>query len=375
MMPIALLKDPSIAAESKVLAGLLISYQGPMGCFPKISSLMKDLGVSKHTVIRCLEELERYGFLTRERRGRNNAYNLTPAYVQPTRPDDITVTGELSIENARPAKPVKRKTLHKRRPDPTLPLTAQPVAPEQPIPITRRKRDAESVALVQPITESDADVLVSPEQPGYVAPVLPVAPDRLHESNLDITEIQTRNYIQQQQKAAAGEKPNRATIEYTLIEAGVAPIDSVTWAIDLDGLDLADIRDALKIMRSKPAYRRREIDRPGAYMRVLAKTQVHQERELAAHEARKSRPAPTHAAPVSAPAEVPRVKPAARETMSESAAEDQPKRDALDLLDELPDDVAEQVRTRAMQLCRGGSSSPAWRGAVSIALHQYGLSV
>lgn len=40
-MPIALLKDPSVAAESKVLAGLLIAYDGPKGCFPKISSLMK----------------------------------------------------------------------------------------------------------------------------------------------------------------------------------------------------------------------------------------------------------------------------------------------------------------------------------------------
>jgi hypothetical protein len=374
MMPIALLKDPSIAAESKVLAGLLISYQGPMGCFPKISSLMKDLGVSKHTVIRCLEELERYGFLTRERRGRNNIYNLTPAYVQPTRPDDITITGELSIENERPAKPVKRKTLHKRRPDPTLPLTAQRVAPEQPISISRCKDGIKQVAPVQPIRNTHADEMVSSEQPGHVAPMLPDPADRLHESNLDITEIQTRNYIQQQQNAAAGEKPNRATIEYALIEAGVAPIDAVTWAIDLDGLDLPDIRDALKIMRAKPAYRRREIDRPGAYMRVLAKTQVHQDRELAAHEARKVRPAPAEPVPVPLHAEVPRMQPNVAPPVSEPIVDGEPERDVLELLDELENDVADRIRARAMQLCRGGPSSPAWRGAVSIAFHQHGLS-
>ena len=252
-MPIALLKDPSVAAESKVLAGLLIAYDGPKGCFPKISSLMKDLGSSKHTVIRSLEELERYGFLTREKRGRNNTYHLTPAYVQPARPDDITLTGGLAVENAPQAKPVKRKMLHNRRPDPTLPLTLEQVAPEQPIPISRGKRGTKKVAPMQPIatipnaetgstgatfSDESAAELVAPGQPGLVASMQPNAQNRLHQSNLDITKNQILIDNQQQQKAAADEKSTtKADVELILINAFVAPDEAVRWASDLVGLD------------------------------------------------------------------------------------------------------------------------------------------
>jgi len=403
-VPIALLKDPSVAAESKVVAGLLIAYDGPRGCFPKISSLMSDIGVSKHTIIRCLEELERYGFLTREKRGRNNLYHLTPAYVQPARPDDIILTGELAVENARPTKPVRRKTLHNRRPDPTLPLSVEPVAPVQPIPISRAKRGPKQVAPVQPIDADEVTAkgstgatqtgdnpaeLVAPEQPGLVAPVQPVRPNRLHRSNLDITKNQTiTNNQQQLEDAAAGASTTKAAVELTLINAGVAPDDAVRWAGDLVGLPLADIAEALRIMRAKPAYRRREIDRPGAYMRTLCATAVPMERELGQHYARGERSA-----------EIRRLE-ATRERSDYGppAADDAPEgtertaiappvahRVALEApRDETPDidDVLEHldalqraaVTQRALQIVRAGPTSPAWRGALTMALRQCGFA-
>jgi hypothetical protein len=387
-MPIALLKDPSVAAESKVLAGLLIAYDGPKGCFPKISSLMKDLGASKHTVIRSLEELERYGFLKRQKRGRNNVYHLTPAYVQPARPDDIALTGELAIENARPMKPVKRKTLHNRRPDPTLPLDVQQVAPVQPIPIQRGKRRPERVASVQPIVGANLDETssagatfhgnssgesVAPEQPGFVAPVQPVEPNRLHRSNLDITKNQDVIYIQQQQEAAADASTTKAEVELALINAGVVPEDAVPWAMDLDGISINDILSALTIMRSKPAYRRREIARPGAYMRVLVNTQVHQDRQLAEHEARKMRPAASQTLPkapiddslTAAPTPTPRVIVARHVDPDDSQVP--PIEVQLEALDS---QTAELIRARAVQICKGGPASPAWAAALAIAHRQ-----
>lgn len=388
-MPIALLKDPAVAAESKVLAGLLISYDGPKGCFPKISSLMADLGTSKHTVIRSLEELERYGFLTREKRGRNNTYHLTPAYVPPARPDDITLTGRLAAENAPAAKPVKRKTLHNRRPDPTLPLALEKVAPEQPIPITRGKRGPKQVALVQPIATGDLAAkgsigatyigenqaeLVAPEQPGLVALVQPVAKNRLHRSNLDINKNQTISNIQQQQDdAAALSKPDRTTIEGALIAESVAPEDAIPWAIDLVGLNLDDILAALKLLRAKPAYRRREIARPGAYMHTLVNTQVHVERQLAEHEARKIRPASSTLAPRIAPmADVTIVPTPVSAPVGEPHVHTvHAEPDLIPIasqLEALADDVAARVHERALQICKVGSQSPAWSAALAIAL-------
>jgi hypothetical protein len=385
-MPIALLKDPSIAAESKVLAGLLIAYDGPKGCFPKISSLMKDLGSSKHTVIRSLEELERYGFLTREKRGRNNTYHLTPAYVQPARPDDITLTGDLAIENAAPSKPVKRKTLHKRRPDPTLPLTVEQVAPEQPIPITRGRRGPKQVAREQPIatvagddlgstsatySADSAAALVASEQPGLVASVQPKAPNRLHQSNLDITKNQFVTNNQQQQDAAADANATRAEAELALINAGVAPDDAVPWAIDLDGISVGDILAALTIMRSKPAYRRREIARPGAYMRVLVNTQVHQDRQLAEHVTRKMRPAASETLPTASIDHYVTTAPTPKVIVARPVDPDEPQAPPIEaLLETLDAQTAELIRARAMQLCKGGPASPAWTAALAIAHRQ-----
>lgn len=379
-------------------------------------------------MIRSLEELERYGFLKREKRGRNNTYHLTPAYVQPARPDDITLTGGLTVENAPPAKPVKRKTLHNRRPDPTLPLAVEQVAPEQPIPISRGTRGSKRVAPVQPISpvvnhetgctdapyfEDSAVELVASEQPGLVAPVLPNALDRLHQSNLDITNNQILIDNQQQQEAAADENTTtKAEVELILINAFVAPDEAVRWASDLIGLAPNDIRDALSIMRAKPAYLRREIARPGAYMRTLCKTAVINERELAEHEARGSRTAEIRRAEERS-ALTKGAKPPetgahdastgfTRATNADDlpAHDDNPPRGRTNagghhvgteanvlaqaiaqpddtpsiqsLVDDLESDQREAVTKAAWQIVRGGPDSPAWAAALSMAMRRLG---
>jgi len=237
------------------------------------------------------------------------------------------------------------------------------------------------------IGENQAE-LVAPEQPGFVAPVQPVAKNRLHRSNLDITKNQTINKNQQQQEdAAAGASTTKAAIELALINAGVAPDDAVRWAGDLVGLPLADIADALRIMRAKPAYRRREIDRPGAYMRTLCATAVPMERELGQHYARGERSAEIRrleATRERSDDEPPAVDDASDSTERATAPsvahtvapapppDDTPNID--DVLEHLDADQREAVTQRALQIARAGPTSPAWRGALTMALRHAGFA-
>lgn len=398
-MPVAMLKDPSISAEAKVLAGVLLHYDGDKGCYPRIDSLMTDLNVSKHTVIRLLEELERYGFLKREKRGRNNFYHLTPAYVPPARPTDITLTGELAVQNTPPPKPVKRKTLHKRRPDPMLPLAAEKVAPVQPIPLRRSVEVKKQVASVQPIGAGDgnaiggtgatqngagADERVAPVQLGRVPRVQRDPSNRLHGCDPDITKNPISSNNQQQQESAVAESyTDQAAIELALINQAVAHEDAVRWAIDLEGIPLPDILVALKIMRTKPAYRRREIDRPGAYMRTLCKTQVHTDRMLEEHYARASElrrrddieTTPTAEVTITAHT-VPVVDTPAPPTpniVAEPQPEEEPIPEAPPLserLANLDEATSQRVDAFARRICTGGPGSAAWQAAIAIALQR-----
>jgi hypothetical protein len=427
-VPVALLLDTSISNNAKVLAGLLLHYDGPRGCFPKVETLERDLNVSRHTIYRLVEELERAHFLERRKRGRNNTYLLTPQYVQPTRHGDIRATGELAIENATAPKPVARKTLRKLRPEPTIPRVVKPVKPVAPvrhIDEARQRRsepdNPESVALVQPMAKHVAPERhepVAPVQPDMaqsVAPERPIADDTSQRCDMDKSKNQevTKNHVfihNQQQQTAAEKNKDRTSIEAALIAEGVAPEDAVPWAVDLLDIDVDDVLAALKIMRVKPAYRRREINRPGAYMRVLVNTQVHVNRQLAEHEARKRRPASQPPAPLaSASTTMPRtetIRPAERAapvgrapsssvhdqlavpepTSAESRTETiRPTERAAtvsralspsvdDQLAVLEPASAESVRARALQICKAGSQSPAWTAALTIALHNMGYA-
>ena len=171
-----MLLDSSISAEAVRLAGILLHYNGPTGCYPKVQTLQRDLNAGKNTVLRLLEELERYGFLVRERSGRNNRYHLRPVYERPLRQDSMEATGELQTQNAPRPRPPKRRTLHKPRPAPQLPLETPPqqVSPVELIARARRRRQLEEqVPSVEPITSPMS--LSRPQQVPRVEPITGMA--------------------------------------------------------------------------------------------------------------------------------------------------------------------------------------------------------
>jgi hypothetical protein len=278
-IPVAMLLDPTISAEAIRLAGILLHYDGPRGCTPKIQSLTRDLAVSRDTIFRLLEELERYGFLTREKRGRNNSYRLHALYDQPVRPDDIRSTRQLAIENAPPRRPIPRKSLRKARAtsaqepqaDPKQVASVRPIAsthtaksqptsddhrlasdPHSPSfhrkqvasvppietpaaaddspqqvasmrPIKPEKTtatQADHVASVRPIHKATRSRLVAPVLPNHVAPVLPIPADTSHPCDPHII----KNHISknhQHQEAAGDDDLSETTGLERLQLAGV----------------------------------------------------------------------------------------------------------------------------------------------------------
>jgi len=236
-MPVAMLLDPALSSDAKVLAGILLHYDGPTGCHPKVDSLMRDMNGSKNKVLRLLEELERYGFLARERRGRNNTYSLRPVYERPIRPASLEATGELQSLNAPRARPEKRNALHKPRPAPTLPLVVEPlkkvpsverienargqrkkrafteqVPSVEPVRFPTEPANAKSVPSMEPVLQNvRADSAssavpavepfraesVPPVEPDCVPSVEPDRPEQFHAWDLDITKNQ--RFIKKQQ--------------------------------------------------------------------------------------------------------------------------------------------------------------------------------
>jgi hypothetical protein len=226
-----MLLDSSISNDAKVLAGILIHYNGPAGCYPKVETLMRDLNTSKRTTLRLLEELERYGFLSRDRHGRNNRYNLRPVYERPLRPDSFEATGQLATENAKRPRPERRANLSKPRltPQPPLPNSPEKVPLVTPIDIEKRARAkharlAEQAPSVTPVLQVDSTKI--PEQvppvtpierhaamekvtsmiPKSVSGVAPISADRCQPRHLDRNKNQTliKNHQHQNEPAAAG---------------------------------------------------------------------------------------------------------------------------------------------------------------------------
>jgi len=320
--PVAMLLDPSLSNDAKVLAGILLHYDGPRGCIPKIGSLMRDLNTSKHTVFRLLEELERYGFLRRNRRGRRNEYNLFPVYEKPVRPDDMLATGQLSIQNSTRRKPVPRRILRKARPIPELPveIEAKSVSPVRSIDTAPSVADCKTVtppsarvdhiapaaqervapvrpdysilsskdvASMRPIATPTSLQPVSPVRSQNVASVRPLTTNKSHPC--DLQEKKNHEFIknqQQQYPAAAVEISSEAigAIALALVPLGINSDDAIAWAQELIDLPLDDVTTAAKLLLAKPAYRRGEVRTPAKYLRTLCMTTVAADRRLREHE-------------------------------------------------------------------------------------------
>jgi len=376
--PVAMLLDPSLSSDAKVLAGILLHYDGPRGCIPKIESLTRDMNTSKHTVFRLLEELERYGFLRRNRRGRRNAYTLFPVYEKPVRPDDILATGELSIENNARLTPPPRKTLRKPRADPTLPLDVERQTPACITPIDRARSLADKtaagpitgvnhspappteqvapvrpngaipgsakIASGRPVAALTSSEQVAPVRCQRVASVRPFTANTSHPCDL----LEKKNHTsiknqQQQYPTAALEKNDEVTsaIADALSSQGISSDDAAAWAPELVDLSVDDVTDAAKLLIAKPAYRRNEIRTPAKYLRTLCRSVVAVDRRLREHEALKR---------------------------GGSVA---PGSDAMDILATLRDEDRKRVVERARAFVQPDAAL--WPMAVAIALHGLNL--
>ena len=213
-LPVAMLLDAGLSSDAKVLAGILLHYDGPTGCRPKVESLMRDLAASKNKILRILEELERYGFLVRERRGRNNIYRLRPVYERPIRRDSFEATGDLSLQNAPRPRPERRSRLHK----PRTPVAQEQVPSVEPVVLAdERARRLQKVSPVEPISGCPdrekglrqvppVEPVPGPRRPrkvpsvtpDLVPPVEPNRAERFHPWNLDKTKNHSRSKTKHQ---------------------------------------------------------------------------------------------------------------------------------------------------------------------------------
>ena len=71
-----LLRNENLKANTKILLLIIMSYESKEGCsYPSHSRLMKETGLSKSTLIKCLKELEELGYIISEKStGSNNKY-------------------------------------------------------------------------------------------------------------------------------------------------------------------------------------------------------------------------------------------------------------------------------------------------------------
>ena len=71
-----LLRNENLKANTKILLLVIMSYESKEGySYPSHSRLMKETGLSKSTLIKCLKELEELGYITSEKAaGNNNKY-------------------------------------------------------------------------------------------------------------------------------------------------------------------------------------------------------------------------------------------------------------------------------------------------------------
>ena len=71
-----LLRNENLKANTKILLLVIMSYESKEGySYPSHSRLMKETGLSKSTLIKCLKELEDLGYIISEKAaGNNNKY-------------------------------------------------------------------------------------------------------------------------------------------------------------------------------------------------------------------------------------------------------------------------------------------------------------
>ena len=73
-----LIRDKSLKANTKILLLVLMTYENKEGfAYPSQARLIEETGLSKNTLLKCLNELEEKGYIKRvKEKGENNKYYI-----------------------------------------------------------------------------------------------------------------------------------------------------------------------------------------------------------------------------------------------------------------------------------------------------------
>ena len=73
-----LIRDKSLKANTKILLLVLMTYENKEGfAYPSQPRLIEETGLSKNTLLKCLNELEEKGYIKRvKEKGENNKYYI-----------------------------------------------------------------------------------------------------------------------------------------------------------------------------------------------------------------------------------------------------------------------------------------------------------
>ena len=195
--PARMALDRGVSAVAFRLATVLLHYEGELGCFPSQDRLSDDLGISVDSVQRYLRELELYGFLVIEKRGRKNNYRLEPLYEAPIGHGSIEETGQLEVENQAKRQPPSPRSLRSRS---LVPKTAEEASPQSAAPVRSlddSRPRAQLAAPVRPIEAMERASFTALERSVNTAPLRPITDEAPHGCGTNKNYLNKKNQHQQ----------------------------------------------------------------------------------------------------------------------------------------------------------------------------------
>lgn len=281
-IPAALMCDPTVSSNAKVIASILLHYEGRKGCFPKQDTLSKHLGCSIDTIQRCLNELHRYGFLEIEQHaiGRRNAYTLKPEYTAPERLNSFAgdpLTKEITSDIER--RPLPRRALVKRlKPGQKYTASVRPILTVETS-VSLEALDPKNTASMRPIMTDTTET--APMRPIRTASMRSEGTNAPHQSGI-ISNNQSNQEKDSNNAAAFIENRTEETTDLNSIEdlehalkgtVGVSDFYASRISQDLFGVERNDlIVSAVKRMVVRPKWRAGQIKNVSGYVRSLLHT-------------------------------------------------------------------------------------------------------
>ena len=200
--PARMALDRGLSAVAFRLGTVLLHYEGELGCFPSQGRLSDDLGISVDSVQRYLRELELYGFLVVEKRGRRNNYRLEPVYEAPIGHGSIEGTGQLEIENQQKRQPPSPRRLRSR---PVVATRAEEGTSQETAPVRSIRRSQSQdrlAAFVRPIESAEPPKSTAPVRSVNAAPLRSEVIERPHQCGTNKNQSNIKKQHQQDASAA-----------------------------------------------------------------------------------------------------------------------------------------------------------------------------